>query len=352
VYSLGMIRIICLFLYINKEINSLMKKYLSVKYILLISIIIAQSAFTSYAQTSAAVLCDTIEGICATQPTPQQKKSLPGAKQNINKPIKIVYYTDPICSSCWGIEPQLKKLKLEYGHLIEFEYRMGGLLPSWNNFNSGGITKPSDVAHHWDEVSGYYQMPIDGDIWLEDPLSSSYPPSIAFKAAQLQDEEKALIFMRKMREMVFLEKKNIARWNVIEQAAKAAGLEINKMRKDFENAAKKAFEQDLALAKTNNVRGFPTLFFTRGKEQVIVYGAKPYDNFEQAVKRLLPNAEKKKYLDKVMEPFLLFPSLTAKEYSLLTGLSFVESVAFLDAKLMEGKLVAFSTKNGKLYRAQ
>jgi hypothetical protein len=22
------------------------------------------------------------------------------------KPVKIIYYTDPICSSCWGIEPQ------------------------------------------------------------------------------------------------------------------------------------------------------------------------------------------------------------------------------------------------------
>jgi hypothetical protein len=27
-------------------------------------------------------------------------------------------------------------------------------------------------------------MPIIGDLWLEDPLESSYLPSIAFKAAQ------------------------------------------------------------------------------------------------------------------------------------------------------------------------
>ena len=69
-------------------------------------------------------------------------------------------------------------MKLEYGDYINIEYHMGGLVPSWEGFNSGGITKPSDVAHHWDEVSKYYEMPIDGDIWLEDPLHSSYPPSI------------------------------------------------------------------------------------------------------------------------------------------------------------------------------
>ncbi len=61
-------------------------------------------------------------------------------------------------------------------------------------------------------------MPIDGDVWFEDPLNSSNPPSNAFKVAQLQDNEKSLLFMREIREMVFLRKKNIAKWENIEQA--------------------------------------------------------------------------------------------------------------------------------------
>jgi hypothetical protein len=55
---------------------------------------------------------------------------------------------------------------------MEVKYRMGGLLTDWS-YNNGGISKPSDVAHHWDEVSVYYDMPIDGNVWLEDPLPSS-----------------------------------------------------------------------------------------------------------------------------------------------------------------------------------
>ena len=88
---------------------------------------------------------------------------------------------------------------------------MGGLLPDWS-YNSGGIGKPSDLAHHWDEVIEHYDMPIDGNVWLEGSLNSSYPPSIAFKAAQMQDNDKAILFMRTNREMVFLQKKNIAKW--------------------------------------------------------------------------------------------------------------------------------------------
>lgn len=149
------------------------------------------------------LLCDTETGICGIPETATTSNTI---LQNSEKPIKVIYFTDPICSSCWGIEPQLRKLKLEYGNAIEMEYRMGGLLPDWS-YNSGGISKPSDVAHHWDEASLYYDMPIDGDVWLEDPLNSSYPPSIAFKAAQLQDQEKAVQFMRALRELLFLKKR-------------------------------------------------------------------------------------------------------------------------------------------------
>ncbi len=146
------------------------------------------------------LLCNPQTGLCELPVTPQQSENT--TKVSTEKPIKILYFTDPICSSCWGIEPQLRKLKLEYGPLIDIEYHMGGLLPDWS-YNSGGISKPSDVAHHWDEASVYYDMPIDGDVWLNDPLNSSYPASIAFKAAEMQDKQKAVLFNREKSEKWF-----------------------------------------------------------------------------------------------------------------------------------------------------
>ncbi|NBU05819.1 MAG: hypothetical protein EBT39_05670, partial [Sphingobacteriia bacterium] len=143
----------------------------------------------------------------------------------IQKKLKILYFTDPVCSSCWVIEPILRKLKMEYGDYLEIEYRMGGLLPSWKNYERGNIKIPSDAAKHWHEVSKLHDVPIDGDIWFEDPLSSSFPPSIAFKAAQLQSEYKALKFLRIIKEMVFIDKKNITKWDLIEEAALNAGLD-------------------------------------------------------------------------------------------------------------------------------
>jgi len=196
------------------------------------------------------LLCDPETGTC--EMPIDEKLNERGTIATENKPVKIVYYTDPICSSCWGIEPQLRKLKLEYGAYIDIDYRMGGLLPDWS-YNSGGISKPADVAHHWDEASLHYEMPIDGNVWIEDPLDSSYPSCIAVKAGQIQSKEKAITFMRMLREKLYLEKKNIAKWENIAQAAQLAGLDINKLKTDYEGKAKTLFHEDLTYAKTLGV---------------------------------------------------------------------------------------------------
>lgn len=299
------------------------------------------------AEQTNPLLCDTTTGIC----------EVPGSNNaaiatNINagiKPIKIIYYTDPICSSCWGIEPQLRKLKLEYGDYIDIDYRMGGLLPDWS-YNSGGISKPSDVAHHWKEVSRYYEMPIEGDVWLTDPLHSSYPPSIAMKAAQMQDKTKALIFMRKLRERVFLDNKNITRWEVIQEAASYAGLDTTQLKQDYEGPAKQLFEEDLQYAHTLGVRGFPTLFVSAaGKQPVTIYGFRPYDVFENAVKQLLPDAKKESINIAPLALFSHYPTLTVKEYAVLTEKTNAQAAAILNQLVAEGSLKKQTVTSGVLY---
>jgi predicted DsbA family dithiol-disulfide isomerase len=295
------------------------------------------------------LLCNPQTGICEMPGYSAEEFGAPEIETKA-KPVKVIYFTDPICSTCWGIEPQLRKLKLEYGSSIEIEYRMGGLLPDWS-YNSGGISKPSNVAHHWDEVSAYYDMPIDGDVWLEDPLDSSYPPSIAFKAAQLQDHGKAILFLRAIREMVFMEKKNITKWEHLEAAAKKSGLDVVQLKSDFEGEAKTDFRTDLKLARGYGVRGFPSLFFEgHNKEREFVYGAKPYDYYEMAVLKLYPGAVKTVYRRDWKTLFGKYSSLTAKEFTELSGISRNAAEQLLNELVLEGKLERLTTKNGCIWR--
>ncbi|PUB32992.1 putative DsbA family dithiol-disulfide isomerase [Elizabethkingia sp. YR214] len=293
------------------------------------------------------LLCNPDTGICEL-PVTEIDTDYKGIYTK-DKPLQLIYFTDPICSSCWGIEPQLRKLKLEYGSILDIEYHMGGLLPNWS-YDSGGISKPSDVAHHWDEVSLYYDMPIDGDVWLEDPLSSSYPPSIAFKVAEIQNKDKAIAFLRILRELVFLKKKNIAKWEFIAIAAEEAGLDIVKLKTDFEGVGQKLFEADLQLARDYGVRGFPTIFIqNKLGEREMIYGTKPYSFFETAILKLNSAIAKEQYNKNHEALFSKYNSLTAREFSELSGISRNESEEYLNELTDKGILEKLMTKNGSLW---
>lgn len=292
--------------------------------------------------------CDPETGVCEIPETTTGETMI--NLQADKKPVRLLYFTDPICSSCWGIEPQLRKLKLEYGDSFDMEYRMGGLLSGWENYGGSDVSGPKSVAQHWEEASDHYQMPIDGDVWLEDPLDSSYPPSIAFKAAQLQDAEKAVSFMRRVREMLFLEKKNISKWNHLKEAAKASNLDVQQFKTDYEGKAKELFEEDLELKKQMGVRGFPTIFFADEEgNRLLVYGSKPYEKYEETLLKLYPEAKKQEIDNKPENLFKLYPTYTTREFAEMSGKSRSEAENVLEELASEGKIKKQESKKGPLW---
>ncbi len=266
------------------------------------------------------------------------------------KPIQVLYYTDPVCSTCWIIQPLLRKLHLEYGKYLDIKYCMGGLLPSWENYNRGKIKQPSDAAMHWEDVCRQYHMPLDGDVWIEDPLPSSYPPSIAFKAAQMQDTDKAILFLRRIKEMLFLEKKNIIKWEYLEKAAFETGLDSARLKRDFEGRAPELFRADLQLAEDLSIKVFPTLIFSDGSGNLSrLAGYHPYEKFESIIKKIYPGAVKESISADPVELFNIFFSMTDKEYSLITDTSDEEARNQLMALFQEGIIERFDSKNGTIW---
>ncbi len=236
--------------------------------------------------------------------------------------VHILYFTDPVCSTCWIIQPQLRKLKLEYGNYLEIEYCMGGLLPSWDNYNRGGISKPTDAADYWQRASEKYDMPIYPDVWIDNPLASSYPPSIAFKAAQMQDTDKAIIFLRRINEMLFFENKNIIEKALLHKAAYDAGLDAARLLRDIEGRAQQLFEADLVLVKELEINVLPTFIFTdKYNHAKILKGFQEYEKFENTLLEFIPNAIKKPINGSLVDLFTKYPTLTTKEVSFLGNLS-------------------------------
>ena len=272
-------------------------------------------------------------------------------KSPICKPLKILYFTDPICSTCWLIQPILRKLKLEYDDYLDIDYRMGGLLPSWKDYNKGIIKEPSDAAKHWEDMSSLYKTPLDGDVWIEDPLYSSYPPSIAFKAAQLQNKDKAVLFLRRIKEMVFLEKKNITKRKFIENAALSCGLDSAVLLKDIQTNAIDLFKEDLELAQTYGITSFPTLLFSNDSDKKITLkGIQSYGKFEEIIKEFIPNVVKKKIDIDPLSLFKLYNIMTEDEFSFLTDIDMQTSHKLLLSLYKNGEIEKVENKNGFVWK--
>ena len=155
----------------------------------------------------------------------------------------------------------------------------------------------------------------------------------------MQDKEKAVAFLRVIKELLFLEKKNITKWEYISLAAQKAELDVAQLKKDYEGDAKKLF----------GVRGFPTMLFVDSLgNQEKIYGSKPYAVFENAVTKLQPSASKYKYDRDWKSLFAKHSSLTSLEFAELSETSRTEADVFLQKLHEAGSLDKLDTKNGAI----
>ncbi|MFB9760598.1 DsbA family protein [Ectobacillus funiculus] len=238
------------------------------------------------------MVCDLETGVCGVA----EENEMEWIHFNQSrKKITLYYVTDPICSHCWALEPVLRRFVEQYGQYFTMHTMMGGLLESWNGFADvkNGISNPSDVAAHWREVGEYSRMPIDGSLWLTNPVWSSYPPSRVFKLIQNIDSGLANSFLRSIREAVFAFNQNIAEEEVLVDIVNQLSLNGNEIvKQSFSSNAKELLEQDFDLVGNLGVRGFPTIIMVNAEHKgVKIVGARSLQDYVNGLKQVLDVGE-------------------------------------------------------------
>lgn len=269
------------------------------------------------------------------------------------KEIRIIYFMDPICSYCWGLSSILRRLNLEYGDQFTIETHMGGLMPP------GGFDKSDeeymsneDLAKLWDEVGDHIPMPINGKVWMETPLDSSFVAGIAYKSAIYQDVDKANKFLRLLQEKLFVESLDISNIDLVCKVAEEVGLDSKVLRYDYDSRGKEAFNKDLELLHKLEVQLFPTLFFYNSKGQYkAIDNLHAYTTYEKALYELKPNLEKRTYVRDASILLNYFGSMTINDLVVLLDISVSEAQEKLDTLLQKGLATRLETKGGSLWRA-
>jgi len=243
-------------------------------------------------ETKNNMICDLETGICG--PGGDDTATMEFIDLSTQKKrVELYYVTDPICSHCWALEPVLRKFVDQYGQYFNMQTLMGGLLENWDGFTdaSNGISSPSDVAGHWREVGEHSRMPIDGTVWYDNPIASSFIPSRVYKVIQEINPELANTFLRRAREELFAFNKNIAQDELLIDLVNRVGLDgeeiVNRSKLPEANTS---LQEDFQLVRELGVRGFPTIVLVNEEQKgVRIVGARTFEDYTNALQQLLPN---------------------------------------------------------------
>jgi predicted DsbA family dithiol-disulfide isomerase len=215
--------------------------------------------------------------------------------------VELAYYTDPLCCWSWGFEPQWRRLRYEYGDRLGWRYRMAGMIATWESYQDplNAISRRTQMGPLWMQARQVSGMPIDDRIWLEDPPSSSYPACLAVKAAELQSAAAGESLLRRLREAVMVERRNVARGEVIlavaEELASAdpSRFNLDRFRRDLEGRATlDALREDIKELRYRGIGRFPALTLRcPGGPGVVIVGYRPYDALLAALARVAPDLE-------------------------------------------------------------
>lgn len=258
------------------------------------------------------------------------------------KPIEIYVFIDPLCPRCWEMEPILKKLQMEYGHVISIKHILSGKL-------APVVEKPASICQKTASRTG---MTCDGPVQIDPSLTLRYNISIAIKAAELQGKKYGNRYLRKLQEFHFLKNKNISDQAVLLECAKAANIDCQEFLNDINsNVAAKAFQCDLKITTEMDIKETPSLvFFNQNIEDegIKISGLYTYDIYLSILSEMMPTLPQPAQLPDI-EYFVRFYNVVAtKEIAFAYNMS-VDSVELEMKKLLLRQVVQRFTKENETF---
>lgn len=226
------------------------------------------------------IYCDPETGICDV--TAEQNSI--DAEDKVLLKNTLLYFGDPMCSWCWGIAPEIDKLKDYFTDTLDFKLIMGGLRPgggeSWND------RMKQFLRNHWEHVTEKSGQPFSFDLLDREEFSyDTEPPCRSVKVAQSLDPAIDLPFYHDVQYQFYVENKDPAKIGFYESICKKNDISFGEFSKRFESDTFKArVQKEFRFTQQLGVSAFPTVLLQLDQQlQLVTYG---YSEFEQMKSRI------------------------------------------------------------------
>ena len=259
--------------------------------------------------------------------------------------VEVVEYTDAVCSTAWGAEPQLRRLQWRFGQHFRWRTVMGGLIGNAATGNDAwdriGAAVP--MRKYWQRVWRLTGMPYPNPMHLM--LQSTDPMGVAVKAAARQSTAVGDAVLRRFREQIFIfgvgpqtpdefaaatcgvEGLDQGQWRAdqmlpdVAAAYRADWLET-RAPNDYVRQLKhdSPMNGELKHSEGHDRYALPTLIFRGATGDQTVAGWVRYEEYEEGLEAALPGVTANPRPDPTPEAaFARWPVLTSRELDFLCG---------------------------------
>jgi putative protein-disulfide isomerase len=172
---------------------------------------------------------------------------------------RLIYFSDPMCSWCYGFAPVIAAIRAEFGQALPIQLVMGGLRP--------GTTEPmteksrTGVLEHWTHVTEASGQPFDPSILADGFVYDTDPAARAVVLMRGFDPTLVLDFLERIHRAFYAEARDVTQPSVLGALAAEFGLDPEPFAEAVANneELKMAAWRDYAVAQRAGVTGFPTL---------------------------------------------------------------------------------------------
>ena len=198
---------------------------------------------------------------------------------------EFVYVGDPMCAWCWGFAPVLEELRARFD--LPVQLILGGLHVG-DEARLVDDAMAVELEKHFAEVEKTTAQPITKQIlenrgWWYD----TGPACAAVVAMRTQAPERALPFFEHLQRAFFQGGIDLADPNVYPMLIKGHAVDEDRFLRDLRSPEVEALTgEDLAIAQSLEVTGFPTLFLRDGDAWLLISrGYAPLIVLEPALRR-------------------------------------------------------------------
>ncbi len=203
--------------------------------------------------------------------------------------LEFLYFTDPMCSWCYGIGPAVAALEKTYAGRIPLRVIQGGLRPDEEKPMPGRMAR--EIAGHWHHVEEATGKPFDYSFFNKNPefVYNTRPANKAVALVADWAPERTLSYQHEIQTRFYAQGEDPTRLETLRNAAGSLGLDPDDFERRFaEPAADELVRGHFEYARSLGVFSYPTLVLrVRDRLGLVSQGYRPLDQLEKITELIL-----------------------------------------------------------------